>query len=454
MYAKVERMALTFHVLLIEDDSLVIEAVKTTLPDDCTFEVFESLMDYLKLSEGSEAKFDLALVDLMSPGDPLGEKALAHLSVLRQQLSNTTLVVQSGSQEIEHMRKALSAGVHRFLAKEKLVEELPELLRWAGAQNSVAQRIDSLIVGQSSPVLQLKSRLLQMLLHNFDVLVQGESGSGKELCAQAFSLQGHKFEAINVNAIQPELFESAFFGHEKGAFTGAHKSQEGLLELVGDGVLFLDEIQSLSLDLQVKLLRVLETRRFRRVGADNETLFQGRIIAASNRRLADLVEKGQFRDDLFYRLSSLTLNVPPLRDRREDIPLLLSSLTQAMEISPQEYLPEAIETLQNYDWPGNVRQLKTCIRNLAIKYPIPKVGADEVRNELQEWESGELGSLSGSEEESFSVDWEKSFDENLLSLEKHLLVASIEKFGSVQAMERLQLKKSRFYDKLKNLKLR
>ncbi|MEO5666432.1 MAG: sigma 54-interacting transcriptional regulator, partial [Bdellovibrionota bacterium] len=234
---------------------------------------------------------------------------------------------------------------------------------------------------------------------------------------------------------------------------GAHASKAGLFETAGRGALFLDEIQSLKPELQTKLLRVLETRRFRRLGAIRETPFEGRLLCAANVSLAEKVEKGEFREDLFHRIAAVILRVPPLRLRADDVLELTEIFLKDFDPrSTKRFDTEALAFLASYDWPGNVRELKGLVRTLTARVPYPTLGLAEVKEQLTAWEkpqettdsSERSGAAAG-----FAVDWSEGLDANVLRLEEWMIRKTLEKSSGNEARERLQLKRSRFYEKLK-----
>ncbi len=228
------------------------------------------------------------------------------------------------------------------------------------------------IVGRHRSILEVLKQIGLLSRSKVTVLLEGESGTGKEMVARALHearSPGEPFVALNCSAIVPDLGESELFGHEQGAFTGAHARKIGKLEFAGEGTLFLDEIGDMPLDLQAKLLRVLQEREFERVGGLRRIPYRARTIAASHRNLAQMVKEGTFREDLFYRLSVATIRLPPLRERREDIPLLarhlLSRIARELHREIDGITDEAMRRLQAYDWPGNVRELENVLTRAA-----------------------------------------------------------------------------------------
>lgn len=246
------------------------------------------------------------------------------------------------------------------------------------------------IVGQSQKVRELRAFIQQVAPSQASVLISGESGTGKEVVAKAIHQNSERcrepFLAINCAAIPSELLESELFGHEKGAFTGAHQSKAGRFELASQGTLFLDEIGDMPLGMQSKLLRVLQEKTFERLGGEKVIVSNARIIAATNQNLPKLVQEGHFREDLFYRLNVLPLHLPTLRERKEDIPLLLERLL--WEITPEgnnliQFTHKAVDALVEYDWPGNIRQFAHFLQRITVLYPGHLISEEIVSQNLE-----------------------------------------------------------------------
>ena len=255
----------------------------------------------------------------------------------------------------------------------------PEEVALAGKRLMERRRLreQTGIVGQTDAMLEVLERITQMAPVNSNVLITGESGTGKELVARgihALSPRRHKpFIAANVAALSDTLLESELFGHEKGAFTGAVAQRKGFFELANTGTLFLDEIGEMPMATQTKLLRVLEQREFMRVGGEEAIRVDVRVVVATNRDLRRQVELGEFRRDLYYRLNVLHIDLPPLRDRREDIPLLVDEFVRTTseehDLPPVEVSPEAMAILLEHDWPGNIRELRNLIESIVVMMP-------------------------------------------------------------------------------------
>ncbi len=247
------------------------------------------------------------------------------------------------------------------------------------------------IIGESESMREVLERIIQIAPVESTVLITGESGTGKELVARGIhqlSSRRHRgFVAVNVAALSESLLESELFGHEKGAFTGAIDLRRGFFEIAHRGTLFLDEIGEMPLSTQTKLLRVLEQREFMRVGGEESIRVDVRIICATNRRLRERVASGDFRRDLYYRLNILNVSLPPLRERREDVPVLIDhfvrDLASRMDRSFSGISPEAMEILKAYDWPGNVRELRNLVESMVVLSPGKEVGARDIPDEIR-----------------------------------------------------------------------
>lgn len=332
-------------------------------------------------------RFDIVIVDINLPG----RSGLEWIEGLRAAGDNTPVIFITAYADLNATIGALRAGAADFILKPFRVEQLqtaierclarPATGRSADAVNSVPA--DSSHIGDSAmiggcPSMQEVDRVIRLVAPiPSSVLIEGETGTGKELAAAAihrFSRRRGAFVAVNCVAISPELFESELFGHTKGAFTGAHQSREGLFTAARGGTLFLDEISEMPLTMQAKLLRVLESRRIRPVGADQEIPVDVRLITATNRDLTQVVRSGAFREDLYFRLNVVRLLLPALRDRIADIPELVAFfsrlLSESLGVAPYVFSSEELARLQAFSWPGNVRELRNVVeRTLLLGRP-------------------------------------------------------------------------------------
>ena len=305
------------------------------------------------------------------------------------------VVVISGHGTIETAVKATKLGAFDFLEKPLSIGKVSVVVKNALAHRTLAIENSRLkadtgaryrIIGESVPMKALRQQLSLMAGTNGRVMVFGESGTGKELVAHAIHAMspraGEPFVEVNCAAIPEELIESEMFGHNKGSFTSALQDKVGKFQKADGGTLFLDEVGDMSLRTQAKVLRALEEQRFEPIGAAESVQVDVRVVAATNKNLDEEIERGNFREDLFYRLNVIPFFVPPLRDRREDIPLLadhfLAEFTSAYGRKPKELTPEAYSVLSEYHWPGNVRELKNLIERIVILNPQVRVDARHI----------------------------------------------------------------------------
>jgi DNA-binding NtrC family response regulator len=323
---------------------------------------------------------DIILLDVQLPdgyGPDLLEET-AHLPV------RPAIILITAYGDIEMAVEAMKNGAHDFLQKPIQLAQLEKSVQ--RAQEMVAMRRELAHLRQTQKkqfdFIVGKSQAMQALLHqaqraaqaSVSVLITGETGTGKEVLASAIHQMGPRagkpFIAINCAAIQSTVLESELFGYEAGAFTGAEKRKNGLMEVADGGILFLDEISSMPVDIQAKLLRALEERAFRRVGGTNLIRVDVQILAASNRKLPELVATGQFREDLYYRLKVVDLHLPPLRDRKEDIAelvgLFIAKNNPRMGLNITDVTPRAMQAMLDHDWPGNIRELRNVIERAML----------------------------------------------------------------------------------------
>ena len=332
--------------------------------------------------------FEVVLLDIKLPG----MDGLAVLEALRELAPLTQVVVLTGHGALDTAIRAMKLGAYDFLTKPFQFDELEAVLQKAREKRALQQENVALkqelarherfseFVGRSAPLREVLDLIARVAATDSTVLVTGESGVGKELAARAIHRTSRRSSqpivVVDCSALHEELLQSELFGHEKGAFTGAHALKRGLLEVADGGSIFLDEIGEFSLPLQAKLLRVLETGTFRRVGGLRDIVVDVRVITATNRNLPQMVEQGQFREDLFYRINVFSIVLPPLRERRQDVPLLAKYLAQRLAGGRDiEFTKEAIDLLMNYHWPGNVRELQNVIERAIILSDGPYIEA-------------------------------------------------------------------------------
>src|ERR1700687_518384 len=344
------------------------------------------------LAQIEERAFDVVLLDLALP-DKNGMDVLAEIRLLRAQQA-VIMITAYGT--VENAVRAMQFGATNFIQKpwdnEKLLADVRAAVARQKAEEENIQLKRALkqrynfehIVGKSEPMLKIFDLVAQVAPSRSTVLLQGESGTGKELIAKAIHLNSQRrdrsFVPVNTGSMPPDLLESTLFGHVKGAFTSAIASKKGLFEIADRGTLFLDEIGTMGLDTQSKILRVLQDRRFMHLGGTHEIQVDVRIIAATNVDLRQLVREGKFREDLFYRLNVIAIDLPPLRQRKEDIPLLVDYFLRKYSEENQRPLrvmtPEAMRPLLNYAWAGNVRELENVMERAVVLSSGPEIGAD------------------------------------------------------------------------------
>jgi DNA-binding NtrC family response regulator len=336
--------------------------------------------------------FDLVLLDLALPG----QSGLDLLPQIKERQPETPVIMITAYGTVENVVEAIRAGAENFVQKpwdnEKLLADIRSAVARYKAEEenlqlkrTLKQRYNfSNIVGKSEIMLRVFDLVAQVAPSRSTVLIQGESGTGKELIAKAIHSNSPRrdkpFVPINTGAMPTELLESTLFGHVKGAFTSAVASKKGLFEVANGGTLFLDEIATMGMDTQAKILRVLQDRRFMHLGGIQEIQVDVRIIAATNIDLRQAVREGKFREDLFYRLNVITIDLPPLRSRREDIPLLVNHFlefyTDENGLAPRRLSADALRALIDYEWPGNVRELENSIERGVVLSSGPMIGSE------------------------------------------------------------------------------
>jgi DNA-binding NtrC family response regulator len=314
-----------------------------------------------------DKRFDLVLTDLKMTG-------IDGIELLQRLLaydSSIIVILLTAHGSIDSAKEALRRGAFDYLEKPYDRETLLDTIRRALTK---LESLDSEIISDSAEMESVKKMVLKVARSASTVLIRGESGTGKELIARAIHNQSPRsaemFQAVNCAAINENLLESELFGHEKGSFTGAHAEKKGLFEVADRGTLFLDEIGELDISMQAKLLRALQEREIRRVGGTRPIKIDVRVVAATNRDLLVMVKDGRFRDDLYYRINVLSIDIPPLRERREDIPVLINFFLKKHTRNTSRLIrgltPEARLVMLEYGWPGNVRQLESALERAIL----------------------------------------------------------------------------------------
>jgi two-component system, NtrC family, nitrogen regulation response regulator NtrX len=382
------------HLLVVDDEAGIRESLSSILRDEgYHVEAVGSAEE--ALDRASAGDLEVVLLDVWLPGMD-GLEALSRLQVFPRP---PEVIMISGHGTIETAVRATKLGAFDFVEKPLSLEKVIVLVRNAIQQRRLEEENQLLrselshryqVIGQSVPMKALRQQIAVTAPTNGRVLIYGESGTGKELVARALHAASLRnkgpFVEVNCAAIPEELIESELFGHVKGSFTGATEDKIGKFQKADGGTLFLDEIGDMSLRTQSKVLRVLEEQRFERVGSNETLRVDVRVIAATNKNLQQEIARGVFRQDLFYRLNVIPFFVPPLRDRREDIPTLgrffLGEFSSAYGKKPRELSDSAMEILLRYPWPGNVRELRNLVERLVIVCPQARIEPHHLPPEL------------------------------------------------------------------------
>ncbi len=385
------------HVLIIDDEMAIRESLQTLL----------ELEDYI-VTQANNAEqglsllaantYDLVMLDISLPD----RNGLDVLEEIRERDASTPIIMITAHGTVDNAIRAMQNGASNFIAKPWDNEKLLADVSAAVARRRVEEENEQLkralkqrysfsnIVGKSDRMLKVFDLVAQVAPSRSTILIQGESGTGKELIAKAVHANSPRkdrpFVPVNTGSMPGDLLESTLFGHVKGAFTSAIASKKGLFEVADRGTIFLDEIGSMGIDTQAKILRVLQDRKFMHLGGVTEIQADVRIIAATNEDLKQLVKEGRFREDLYYRLNVITIDLPALRDRKEDIPLLVTHFLQRFcneNGKPNLMMnPEALRPLMDYGWPGNVRELENVVERAVVLSGGNSIGVDLIPDHI------------------------------------------------------------------------
>jgi len=446
-------------ILLVEDDPLVVDFFSSILKNKA--HLFHSISGKDYLNYLKKYSIDIIYTDLHLP-ETSGHEVIKGVLNYSEDLP---IVVISSTDDIEDSINAFRSGVVDFLPKPLKEEDIIRTLNKGlkikemnNLENSLPKVLGDyqteMIVGKSGSIIELKENINNLVGTEVDVLILGENGTGKELVAKSlFSQENNKkrpYITLNCSVIPKELIESVLFGHEKGSFTGAIKKQIGKFELANGGDIFLDEIGTLSFDLQAKLLRVLQEREIEPIGLGQSKKLDFRVISATNENLIELVNEKQFRKDLYYRLKKIILKVPPLRDRKDDISLLTNFFLKKHSRNKiiKKISPEAENLLLEYSWPGNIRELENVIENLIITTRSETIGKDNIRNISFEDEFSNDEKPSGLND--IKLNEENDLDQTLKNYEKILIKDTLEKFPTKDlAAQKLGINRKTLYKKIK-----
>src|SRR6202790_366631 len=449
------------RILIIDDEAEIRESLETLLQlEGYTVAVASSGRE--GLAQIGQRAFDVVLLDLALP-DKNGMDVLSEIRLLYPQ-QGVIMITAYGT--VENAVRAMQSGATNFIQtpwdNEKLLSDVRAAVARMKAEEENIQLKRALkqrynfehIVGKSEPMLKIFDLVAQVAPSRTTVLLQGESGTGKELIAKAIHLNSTRrdrpFVPVNSGSTPADLLESTLFGHVKGAFTSAVASKKGLFEVADRGTLFLDEIGTMSMDTQSKILRVLQDRKFMHLGGVQEIQVDLRFMAATNVDLKQLVREGRFRDDLFYRLNVITVDLPPLRQRKEDIPLLveffLQKYAEENDRPAMRVTPEALRALLTYSWPGNVREVENVIERAVVLSSGPEIGIDLLADNI----AGRGTSFPRLEHRG-----DASLFDIVEDYERHIIVDMLDKcnWNQTDAAERFRVPLSTLNQKIKRLSI-
>ena len=452
-------------ILVIDDEEIMREILETLLTRE-GYEVRSAASGPEGLDLARALPFDAALVDIMMPG----LDGIATLDELKRIDEDLAVIIITAYASVGSAISAMKSGAFDYIAKPFKNEEVLVVVRNAMERRRLVHENRSLrqniqeryhkfanIIGRSPRMRQVFDLIIQAAPSRSTILIQGESGTGKELVARAIhansSRSDRSFVAVNSGNLPPELLESTLFGHVKGAFTGAVYPKKGLFDLADRGSIFFDEIGNVPLETQAKLLRVIQERDFMRLGGMETIKVDVRIIAATNVDLRQMMEEGRFREDLFYRLHVISIQLPPLRDRKDDIPLLVQHFLHKYGDDNRkpdlELMPEALDLLAAYDWPGNVRELENVIERAVVLTSGPTIGLELMPEHVRKAPDFSIPQFVMPPEGI-------SFKDVITDFEKRLIESTLETAGGVQkrAAELLHIKPTTLNEMIKRYDIR
>jgi len=389
-----------YSILVVDDDKNICKMIEINLRKEKEYDLEAANSGEACLKVIREHVPDLIMLDIQMPGID----GIETLKRIRDEEPRIPVVMMSAHGTIEKAVQSMKLGAYDFITKPFASDRLLVTVRNALTTSSLKQEIDTLrselrsryqfknIIGQSGKMQEVFRALEKVVNSNVTVLIQGESGTGKELIARAIhyhsTLRNSKpFVAVNCSALPESLLESELFGHEKGSFTGATGRRVGKFEVANGGSIFLDEIGLMTQATQAKVLRILQEREFERVGGNEMVKVDVRVISATNKDLEEAIKTGEFREDLYYRISVFPIKLPPLRERKEDIPLLAAHFLDKYAKQESKELegiaPDALELLMAYNWPGNVRELENCIERAVVLASTREVTPKDLPNSVR-----------------------------------------------------------------------
>jgi DNA-binding NtrC family response regulator len=440
-------------IMLVDDDATSLANLAAAL-EESGYTVMPASSGDQACSLAEECTPDVVISDIRMEG----KDGMALLEEVQRKCPETAVILMTGYGTIESAVEAMRSGAFDYLSKpvdleklELLIEKALKTQRLLSENLRLKKQLSEKfsfgnIIGRSAPMRQIFSEIEQVAQTNATVLIQGESGTGKELIASAVHHHSRRADAplikVNCVALVEGLIESELFGHEKGAFTGAHRMRKGRIEMANGGSLFLDEIGDLGLATQLKLLRVLQEREIERVGGNKTIPVDIRLIAATNKNLEAEVERGLFREELYYRIKVISLKLPPLRERSEDIPILLDHFLRLFnaehERAIEGFSPAAMRLMARYDWHGNVRELRNMVESLVVMAKSKTIEERDLPCDL---------SLSCSDNSEMNIEVGTSLDQ----VERQVILATLRQVGNnkAKAARVLGIGKKTLYRKLK-----
>ena len=452
------------RILVIDDDPVILEVVTEILKVN-NYEVKAARSGKSGLKELEGGCYELVLTDLVMP-DVGGMELLDHVT---KRFPNTMCIILTGYGTIKSSVEAIKKGAFDYITKpitsSELLIVIEKALKFKNLEEENIRLRRELrdryvyknLIGTSKAIRKIYELIEKVADTDSTVLISGASGTGKELIARAIHYDSSRSDkplvVINCGAIPEELLESELFGHEKGAFTGAYKARIGRFEMANGGTIFLDEVGEMSPSLQVKLLRVLQEQKFERVGGTKTIHVDVRIIAATNKNLTMAINKGRFREDLYYRLNVIPIKVPSLKHRKSDIPLLIDFFIKKFQKGTTKSItgltPEAMDCVVEYDWPGNVRELENMIKRLTILCDNESVIVDDLPEHIQR------NSRSIQQFEDDILEEGLTLDEAVKDYEKRLILEALEKSNWVKtkAAKILNINRTTLVEKIKKQNL-
>lgn len=442
-------------ILIVDDEETIRQSLGSILSDE-GYDILMAESGEQAIKTVEEEFPSIVLLDIWLPG----MDGMETLKAIKSEHPSVCVVMMSGHGNIETAVRATKLGAFDFIEKPLSLEKVilvvnhaMDMIRLEEENRLLRQRVshEYELTGNSTPIVELKEMISLVAPTNAWILIMGENGTGKELVARSIHRQSRRaakpFVEVNCAAIPEDLIESELFGHERGAFTGATMKKRGKFDLAHEGTIFLDEVADMSLKAQAKILRILQEKKFERVGGTKLIPTDVRVLAATNKDLEQEMEEGRFRQDLFYRLNVIPLRIAPLRERKEDIPLLVDRFLTDFSIKEGEpaksIMPEALTMLMEHNWPGNVRELKNITERLFIMTSADVIAADDIPALFRESDQilpDRLESVSG------------TYKEAKWNFEKHYIEKKLREYdGNIsRTAEAIGLERSNLHRKIKS----